>query len=131
TGSNQADVARAPYYTYEHFEDIKPGETCKSAAGPSVSGLAFYPGSQFPSEYDNALFFADYSRKCIWVMFPDANGLPDPATVQTFDDEGIAPTDLQVGPDGALYYPDFDSGEITRIDFDADNRRPTAVASAS
>ena len=30
-----------------------------------------------PTAYDGALFFADYSRDCIWVMFPGGNGLPD------------------------------------------------------
>ena len=32
--------------------------------------------------YDDALFFADYSRDCIWVMEKGANGLPDPAKLQ-------------------------------------------------
>ncbi len=130
-GSNATDRARPPFFAYKHFQDIVPGDNCKAAAGSSISGLAFYDGNLFPSQYDGALFFADYSRKCIWVMFPDASGDPDPSTIQTFDDDGIAPTDLQVGPDGALYYPDFDAGEIARIDYDPDNQRPTAMASAS
>ena len=33
----------------------------------------------YPSEYDGALFFADYSRNCIWAMLPGADGVPDPA----------------------------------------------------
>ena len=43
-----------------------------------ISGLAFYSGGAFPAAYTDALFFADYSRKCIWVMYRGADGLPDP-----------------------------------------------------
>jgi glucose/arabinose dehydrogenase len=82
------------------------GDPCPTGSS-SISGLAFYTTGPFPDSYDGALFFADYSRGCIWVMFRGQNGLPDPATLQTFD-SGIGPVDLQVGPDGALYYADLD-----------------------
>ena len=39
----------------------------------------FYTGDAFPAAYKDALFFSDYSRNCIWVMYQGANGLPDPA----------------------------------------------------
>ena len=29
-------------------------------------------GGNYPTEYDGALFFADYSRDCIWAMLPGA-----------------------------------------------------------
>ena len=41
------------------------------AAGPSIAGLDFQfaaSTTNYPPEYDGALFFADYSRDCIWVM---------------------------------------------------------------
>ena len=60
--------------------------------------MDFYDGGTFPSQYNGALFFADYSRSCIWVMFPDANGVPDPATRQPFVTDAGGPVDLQVGP---------------------------------
>ena len=41
--------------------------------------MAFYQGGPFPDSYDGALFFADYSRDCIWAMQKGTNGLPDPA----------------------------------------------------
>jgi uncharacterized repeat protein (TIGR01451 family) len=40
------------------------------------------------------------------------------------------PVDLQVGPDGALYYADFDGGTIRRIAYSA-NQPPVASATAS
>ena len=73
----------APYYAYQHTPKVVPGETCPTGSS-SISGLAFYNGGTFPAAYDGALFFSDYSRNCIWVMFPGADGLPDPATRQTF-----------------------------------------------
>ena len=39
----------------------------------------------YPPTYDGALFFADYSRNCIWVMLPDAGGQPDPRHRRAFD----------------------------------------------
>jgi glucose/arabinose dehydrogenase len=61
------------------------------AGSSSISGLAFYNGGSFPSAYDGALFFSDHSRRCIWIMFRGANGLPDPATRQTFHGPAVGP----------------------------------------
>jgi PKD repeat protein len=38
---------------------------------------------------------------------------------------------LQFGPDGALYYPDFDGGRVQRIQYSATNQQPTAAIDAS
>ena len=57
---------------------------------------------ELPVAYDGAIFFADYSRNCIWVMRAAANGRPDPATRQAFIPAAAGPVDVQFGPDGAL-----------------------------
>ena len=58
----------SPFFTYEHSAKVFPEETC-SPGTSSISGMAFTPpGSPLPAEFDGALFFADYARKCIWVM---------------------------------------------------------------
>src|SRR5215210_345976 len=119
----------APYYTYNHSARIVAGETCPTGSS-SLAGVAFYPGGPFPDSYDGALFFADYSRDCIWVMFKGANGLPDPSTTATFQAPASNPVCLTVGPDGALYYADFDGGTIRRIAYSA-NQPPIASATAS
>ena len=106
-----------------------PGEPCRTGSSSSIAGLAFYPDGPFPDSYDGALFFADYSRDCIWVMFRDANGLPSPSTRAAFH-VAANPVALEVGPDGALYYADFDGGSIRRIAFHV-NQPPIAAASAS
>ena len=64
-------------------------------------------------------------------MFPGANGLPDPSNRATFRPAAANPVDLQVGPDGALYYADFDGGAIRRIASSTANQPPIASATAS
>ena len=123
-----AGTATTPYYSYKHSEKVVPGESCTTGSS-SISGLVFYTADVFPPAYKNALFFSDYSRNCIWVMYRGANGLPDPATRQTFLAGAAGPVFLTQGPDGALYYADLAGGKIRRIA--ADNSTPTARIAAN
>ncbi len=118
-----------PYFQYNRNEQVVSGETCPTG-NSSITGLAFYPGGAYPSQYTDALFFADSSRNCIWVMFKGANGLPDPATRQTFGADAASPVDLQIGPGGDLFYVDV-FGALRRIQFASGNQAPTAVIQAS
>jgi uncharacterized repeat protein (TIGR01451 family) len=122
----------APYLPYRHGQAVVSGDGCLTNSGSSTAGVAFYPtlGGPYPSAYNGALFFADYSRRCIWVMFAGANGLPDPATRAPFGSDAAGPVDLEVGPDGNLYYVSL-GGTIRRIGYLAANQPPTAVASAT
>jgi glucose/arabinose dehydrogenase len=125
----------APYFTYNHTAKVVPGESCPpnpdgSLASSSITGLAFYPGGPFPDTYDGALFFADYSRDCIWVMFAGGNGLPSPSNRATFLAPAASPVDLKIGPDGALYYVDLSGSTVRRISYGG-NQPPVALATAS
>ncbi len=91
----------APYLTYNHNARVVPSESCPVGSS-SVSGLAFYTGGNYP-DHNGALFIADYSRSCIWVMKVGANGLPDPTKVSTFDAGAAGPVDVEIGPGGDLY----------------------------
>ena len=90
------------------------------------------PGSRstqrrhLPGAYDGALFFADYSRNCIWVMLAGANGLPDPDDRRRSSPARPDPVDLEIGPGGDLFYVDFNGGTIRRISYFAANQPPTA-----
>jgi glucose/arabinose dehydrogenase len=120
----------SPYHAYNHSEHVVSGESCPTGSS-SISGLAFYPGGPFPDSYDGALFFADYSRKCIWAMFPGSNGLPDPSNIITFDAGAAGPVKLAYGPNGDLYYADLDGGTIHRISFgDGPIAKATATPSS-
>lgn len=128
----QTNAVARPYFAYNHSAKIVPGESCPSGSS-SIAGMRIYDGADatsFPGIWANALFFADYSRDCIWVMRAGADGLPDPGTRQTFDAGASNPVWLEVGPDGALYYADFDGGRVMRIQSTAVNQSPTAALSA-
>jgi glucose/arabinose dehydrogenase/PKD repeat protein len=122
----------APYYTYAHADHVVPGDACGTGSS-STSGMAFYQGGSYPSRYDGALFFADYSRNCIWAMEKGTNGLPDPTKRGVLAEGAAAPADLEIGPGGDLFYTDLVGGTIRRIKyFDiAANQPPVARATAS
>ena len=60
-------TATPPHFAYNHDASIVPGDGCQ-AGSSSVTGLAFYTGGSYPAGYQGALFFTDWSRKCIWAM---------------------------------------------------------------
>ncbi len=117
--------AQAPYYSYNHSASVKTGDGCTTGSS-SISGDAFYTGTSYPAQYRNALFFADYSRNCIWAMLPGTNGLPDPTNIVTIDSPAKAPVNLIAGPGGDLFYPDFTGGTIQRLSYPTGNQQPTA-----
>ncbi len=91
---------KSPFYTYQHV-----GGAC------AITGGTFYNPSvrQFPSTYLNWYFFADYCAGWIKRIHPDNRTVSDFAT-------GISsPVDLQVGPDGALYYLARGSNQVWRV----------------
>jgi glucose/arabinose dehydrogenase len=126
-----AGGATPPYYTYNHGSKVVPGESCPTGSS-SITGLAFYPtgGGPYPSAYNGALFFADYSRNCIWAMMPGIDGLPNPGNIITFAAGAAAPVDLAIGPGNELYYVDL-GGTIRRIRYFPGDQPPTAVPNAS
>jgi hypothetical protein len=122
--------ARKPYFSYQHQDQVVQGESCE-AGNSSLAGMAFYGGDAYPSKYQNALFFADYSRKCIWVMGGGAGGLPDPSRTSTFVTGAAGPVDLESGPNGDLFYVSLNGGTVHRITYSAINQPPVADAKAT
>jgi glucose/arabinose dehydrogenase len=130
-----AGAVTSPHYAYNHSAQVVAGEACPTG-GSSTAGVAFYPsaGGSFPADYRGALFFADYTRDCIWVMrAPSPTALPDPANRATFAAQASNPVDLEVHPGtGELWYADFQgAGAVRRIRFAGANTPPTAVAAAT
>ena len=106
----------------------------------SITGGFVYRGTQFPSSYQGAYFYADYTQNWIKGLNLDANG----AVTGTFNFE---PTNgnadgpygdivyLDEGPDGALYYVDlgysdiggsFGVSKIRRIKYVRSNQAPVS-----
>ncbi|GAB3848865.1 PQQ-dependent sugar dehydrogenase [Dactylosporangium cerinum] len=126
-----AGTATPPVYQYAHVDHVVSGDACPTG-GSSPTGVAFYPtsGGTYPSQYAGALFWADYSRQCIYAMLPGAGGVPDPANIVTFAPGAATPVDLVIGPGNDLYYADINGGTIRRIRYSAANQPPTAAISA-
>jgi PKD repeat protein len=123
----------APYFAYHHSSRVVANETCPTGSS-SVAGLEFEfaGGNTYPAaDYDGALFFADYSRDCIWVMPKGADGQPAQGQIRGFVAGAANPVNLETGPGGDLFYVDFDGGTIRRIQYTAANSPPSAVATAS
>jgi glucose/arabinose dehydrogenase len=104
-----------PHFAYRHGEAMRDGDACRTDTGSAISGLAFYPGGAYPASYDGALFFADYSRQCIWVMTRGADGSPKPTSRARFHGPDIFPVDLQIGPNNDVFYVDIVQGAVVRI----------------
>ena len=131
SGTGSSPVVTPPYYTYDHSHAVVTGDNCSAANGSSTTGMAFYNGGSYPSAYNGALFFADHTRQCIWVMKVGSNGLPDPNQVSVFDTPAAGPVDIETGPGGDLFYVDFDGGTIRRFQYFSANQPPIAVAKAT
>ncbi|HKB69292.1 MAG TPA: PQQ-dependent sugar dehydrogenase [Thermoanaerobaculia bacterium] len=119
-------VVTAPFLGYRHSDSVVSGDGCPTG-GSSITGLAFYGTGSYPSPYDGALFFADHTRNCAWVLFPGANGQPDPGNRALFIGGASHPVDLVTGPGGDLFYVDHEGGAIHRIQY----MTPTASATAT
>jgi len=121
----------APMFTYNHTAQVVSGESCPNGSS-SISGIAFYPssGGSFPASYRGGLFFADYSRDCIWFVPKGSDGLPDFGQVQVFLDGDRNPVDVQIGPNGDVYYVDFGTGTNGAVRRISPNQ-PNAVIQAN
>jgi glucose/arabinose dehydrogenase len=129
-----AAAVTAPYHSYRHSDRVVANETCATGSS-AIAGLEFeFSAAQnsYPAEYDGALFFADYTRDCIWVMPKGTDGNPAPGLVRNFVTGAANPVNLENGPGGDLFYVDFDGGTIRRISYAAAlNQAPTAVVKAT
>jgi glucose/arabinose dehydrogenase len=121
-----------PFFTYKRSDGVTPSDACPRGQA-AISGLvfAFYGGGPYPPEYDGALFFADYTRNCIWVMQRSGGPLPHPSNIKTFVGGAAAPVDLQLGPGGDVFYVDIAAGTLRRVQYVSGNQAPHAVATAS
>jgi glucose/arabinose dehydrogenase/PKD repeat protein len=118
----------APYYSYLHADKVQASDPCPKG-GSSISGLAFYPGGNYPSKYTGALFFADHTRNCLWAMLPNASGNLVPKNIATIG-HVANPVYVTAGPaalSSDIFYADLDGGAIHRLSYSSDNTSPVAV----
>jgi glucose/arabinose dehydrogenase len=120
-----------PFFAYNHYAPVTPGDTCPQEYGSAITGSTIYPEGDFPAKYEGALFFADSVRGCIYVILAGPDGELDPATAQPFLSDGGPYTgaDIEMGPEGNLYYLSLYGDEaLHRISYEP--VQPTAKLSA-
>jgi glucose/arabinose dehydrogenase len=136
---NDSSTWTPPYFQYRHNTAVVAGQSCGLNSGASVTGVAFAPaGGGFPARYAGALFFADYSQRCIYAMPLGAGFEPEPAQREVFlsGDHNTDPVDLEFGPNGDLFYVDLaagtaSGGTVHRVRYFPNNQPPTANLTAS
>ncbi len=120
----------APYFSWSH--DVIPDPArCGGGTSSSITGITFLSGESFPPAYAGRLAFADYARNCIWTLGKLPNGDPDPSSITTLASGVAGPVDLQVGPNGDLFYADQSGNTIRRISYFFSNQPPVAAIVAS
>jgi len=93
--------------TWDHLDN---GVT----VGAAAVGGAFYTGTSYPAQYRGAYFYADYGRSDLRYVTVDANNAATGAPV-IFATGAEGPTDIEMGPDGNLYYNSINMGQVRRI----------------
>ncbi len=88
-----------------------PEMTAHDHGSTAISGIVVYAASQFPEEYRDTIFVGNVVTNRInhdrvdWHgATPKATPLPD---FLKSDDPWFRPSDMELGPDGALYVADF------------------------
>lgn len=123
TTEGDFNPATYPSFTRPRYAYANDSSTC------AITGGAFYPPASpnFPAQYQNVYFFADYCAG--WIRYVDPTLTPAyPAlpTASGFATGINSPVDLKVGADGALYYLSRGSGSVYRVQWG--NTAPSITA---
>ena len=88
-----------------------PHVTAHPHKSTGLCGLAWYDAEQFPKDYKGQMFLGDVVSNCISLDKIVWKGSTPVAVEQpdflTSKDRWFRPTDIKLGPDGALYVSDF------------------------
>ena len=81
----------------------------------AVTGGVFYTGRSYPTEYRGVYFFGDWAANWIRYLHIDSQDRVALEKAEPFLEEANGPVELEVGPDGNLYYLASKLGELRRI----------------
>ena len=114
-GLYQAGGVTAPAYTYNHSASVVSGDGCPTG-GSSTAGIVFYPESGGTSRRHTGEGSSSPTTPGTasggWPRVRTAS--PIPPTRAVFVSPAAGPVDLEVGPDGALYYVGFNGTDPAR-----------------
>ncbi len=102
-----------------------PIHAYETGRGAAIIAGAVYQQSAYPAQYRGNVFFADHARGWIRRLVLDPDG--QPLSVEPFAENVGGPVQLELGPDGQLYYLASETGQVGRIRFTG----PVAQASAA
>jgi glucose/arabinose dehydrogenase len=85
--------------------------------GGSITGGVFYTSTGFPQTHRGNFFYGDYVGGYIMRAELADNGKP--TRISRFIQGAGSVVDVDVGPDGALYYADIGAGTVRRVAFQA------------
>ena len=91
-----------PILTYDH-----------NGTGAAITGGVFYTGTAYPAPYQGVYFYGDYARNQLRYASIDTSGVVTSGPTD-FDPTADSPVDIQVGPDGNLYYLAIGSGQLIK-----------------
>ena len=115
----------APLFAYSHL-----------GRDAAIGGGVVYRGTAFPASHRDNLFYGDFVQSWIRRLTFAANGsVAQDLAFEPADGAADGPTgnvvDLDVGPDGALYYVNIGAGAVHRIRTFSGNRPPVIAAASA
>lgn len=134
----QPALVAYPYRVSEEWPIL--GSAARSAVGGPIFRKADFPKDAkrvFPDYFEGKWLVTDYVRNWIMVVSMDEERNTVSSIERFLPAEKLfhsEPLDMDFGPNGDLYIVEYGTGtkgKISRIEFNAGNRAPTAVANAS
>jgi cytochrome c len=120
-----------PYAASEEFPEVGTGGR-NAMAGP-IYYSEFYPKeTRFPAYYDGKLMFYEWMRGWIRMVTMDKDGNFEKMEPFLSNIKFANPMDMEMGPDGRLYFIEYGTGwfsknsdaALGRIEYNAGNRAP-------
>ncbi len=96
-----------------------------TSAGGCITRGCFYTGTTFPAQYQGNLFFVDNNSGKLVRAVPNGTGTIPPGNVSLFVNNVSGIVDVEVGPDGALYYAGRGNAAIYRLQYTATVEPPS------
>lgn len=107
-------IRGATYQSFAKGHDglgFAPHVTVHGHESTALCGLAWYAADHYPKEYLDHLFLGNVTSNCInWDKIEFKGSTPvatDKGQFLSSSDLWCRPTDIKLGPDGALYWADF------------------------
>ena len=95
-----------------------------TCCGAAATGGVFMEGTAYPAQYQGAYFYADFAKEFIRFLRTDANDVLVPGSETAFATDTDGPVDIELGPDGNLYYLAINTHQLRRIRYIGGGNRP-------